>query len=412
MVPFTAVYFFVSLAALAIATYTDLRERLVSNRLTYGVAVLAILLKASESYLSGSIAPLESALLGGAIGFAASYVLYRLGVWAGGDVKLVTAISILNPINYAYLAGAFGLQALAAGPLGLPVFSIALILCSGLMVFPIGVAMTLSAAFSGKGIINSAIGAAKTKAVDAVAGAALFIGGASSAEWAIGLIRQLAGGAAQGGKWFYQSLSPDALSAPGFAPAAWIAGFAVMAAASTLPKGSRVRVSFTYALAGLALAPIGFIAGVLGIAVPLVAILFLWKLYAESRKMAFSEIVKSSKIEEGMVPDGFIVERKGRIFLEQAPGMRSVINNLISNRMRNPAEALKPLGKVIASPADAGGLTKEAAGLLKKMAAKGLGPRNITVKKTMAFVPAILAGYVALQLGGDFIWKFLFGAMQ
>src|SRR3989344_1404823 len=139
MLPFTAIYFFVSIAALLIATFTDLKERLVSNRLTYGLALLAILLKGSESYIAGNTAPLETALLGGAIGFAVSYLLYKLGVWAGGDVKLVTALSLMNPINYAYLAGALGFSSLASGSVQLPVFAAALTLCSALMVFPIGI---------------------------------------------------------------------------------------------------------------------------------------------------------------------------------------------------------------------------------------------------------------------------------
>lgn len=79
----------ISIIILSISSYFDLRERRVPNWITYSGTALGILLSLFAGYWQ--IVPYV------AIVFIVAYALYRVGLWAGGDVKLFTALSALNP---------------------------------------------------------------------------------------------------------------------------------------------------------------------------------------------------------------------------------------------------------------------------------------------------------------------------
>lgn len=97
---FETAYFALSFVFLAAASFTDLRQRIVPNWLNCAAIVVGLVLHFYESVDSGLTAVVAT------VGtFLAAYLLYRLGFWAGGDVKLFTAIAALNPINYAFIAG-------------------------------------------------------------------------------------------------------------------------------------------------------------------------------------------------------------------------------------------------------------------------------------------------------------------
>ncbi len=85
----TVFQFFAFLVLLFVATYTDLRQRIIPDWLTLGA--LAVFLPI-DLYLYGI-----SSLLHVGVTFLAAYVLYKIGVWAGGDVKLFTALDALYP---------------------------------------------------------------------------------------------------------------------------------------------------------------------------------------------------------------------------------------------------------------------------------------------------------------------------
>ena len=108
-----------------------------------------------------------------------------------------------------------------------------------------------------------------------------------------------------------------------------------------------------------------------------------------------------------MVPDKYIVERNSKIEFVEGPSIKSVIKNLMNNRIENAIKDFKIKGRVLASPKAAGGLTNQEVKELKEKAAKGLMVKTINVRKTMAFVPAILVAYIVLQLTGDILWNII-----
>lgn len=104
----------------AIACVTDLRTRRIPNRLTFGAAAAAIVIRTLIGGWSGAL----SSVGGCAVGLALFLPLFVLGGMGGGDVKLVGALGAwLGPAGaiqvdlYSALAGgAFGvIVALARG---------------------------------------------------------------------------------------------------------------------------------------------------------------------------------------------------------------------------------------------------------------------------------------------------------
>lgn len=85
----------VALIGSSIAVYTDMRWRIIPNKLNYPMIAIGVgfylLLGLSKMDLLVAI----SGALGAIISFVIGYVLWLTGGWAGGDVKLFTALGAL-----------------------------------------------------------------------------------------------------------------------------------------------------------------------------------------------------------------------------------------------------------------------------------------------------------------------------
>ncbi len=86
-----------ALGAVCIAIYTDLKDRIIPNRLTYPLIVIGIVFYLAFGVYKGDIVTVISGFVGAAIAFGISYALWLTGGWAGGDVKLFTALGALLP---------------------------------------------------------------------------------------------------------------------------------------------------------------------------------------------------------------------------------------------------------------------------------------------------------------------------
>ena len=97
--------------ALLISAYTDIRYRLIYNKITLVIALAAQL----YWYASGSFTPTEIGihLLTATITFAFFALLFRFGMMGGGDVKLFTVLAlwfewtdVVRLVLYASILGA------------------------------------------------------------------------------------------------------------------------------------------------------------------------------------------------------------------------------------------------------------------------------------------------------------------
>ena len=132
---FTAIS--ISIIGLLIATYTDLKARIVPNKLNYGLAIIGVALFTIESIIEMSIWPALYAVFGLAFGFGFGWVLWKLGIFAGGDVKLFMALGALNAFTPALIkTGLFSTAQI--GSMSIPLFPITLFIYSLISFLPYG----------------------------------------------------------------------------------------------------------------------------------------------------------------------------------------------------------------------------------------------------------------------------------
>lgn len=129
--------FAISLIGLIIATYTDIKERVVQNKLNLFLVISGLLIHFSFSYLNNSWLLFGYALFALAYSFLFSYFLYKIGVWAGGDVKLFAALAALNPVN-PFIAKFFGFNGFT---ISVPLFPIELFVFTIFAMLPINIAI-------------------------------------------------------------------------------------------------------------------------------------------------------------------------------------------------------------------------------------------------------------------------------
>jgi preflagellin peptidase FlaK len=119
----------IAILACVYASYTDMTRGIIPNRLTFPLIGLGIVLNGLYAFLIGEIWYLIlSLIITGAI-FGLGYLFWKMGAWAGGDVKLFTALAALLPfypslITYSVLSYTFPLEAAYPFPLTVIINSI------------------------------------------------------------------------------------------------------------------------------------------------------------------------------------------------------------------------------------------------------------------------------------------------
>ncbi len=356
--PWNQILVLISIAGLGIATYTDLKQRMVRNWLTYsliagglaGNLVLAIIESRPEIFILSAIATV--------FGFGFAYLLWKMGVWAGGDVKLFTGLAALNPV-----------APLAFGWISL--FPIALFVFSIFAVLPYGIIIALHGLMKRneerkKVIKDSAVKVKQTIQIGlAIVGLSWILGMFNIPALAIipilivfGMIKN--------------------------AKAMWaIATLLFAASAFNAPIASITNFVVIFALF------FGFY-------------LFI-KLYTVS-KIILREEKKISELEEGDIPVESIIELDGNVKRVAPLEIKTIINYLANNKVQELLQLLQSKGRVIANNKRARGLTdeeiEELNGLVKSKKLSNL----LQVKLSAPFVPALLIAYITLYLIGDFVW--------
>lgn len=151
---FSLALFSVSAVALLIATFTDLKKRIVPNKLTYSIIVLGLALHIGYAVLKNNYLIGIYCIIATIYAFLFSLLLYKIGVWAGGDVKLFTGIAALNPIN-PFIAGRLGLYSIELfQPIQIPLFPITLFVFTLFSMFPVTVLITLKRSFKERKAFN------------------------------------------------------------------------------------------------------------------------------------------------------------------------------------------------------------------------------------------------------------------
>ncbi|MBE2899577.1 hypothetical protein DNK57_01865 [Methanothermobacter thermautotrophicus] len=120
---------FIALLACLYASYSDIKRGIIPNRLTFPVIGLGLLLNGIRAFMeSDPWIFIYTAIFTAGI-FALGYILWRMGAWAGGDVKLFTAVTALIPfqpslVSYSFLGVALPVTASYPFPLTVIINSI------------------------------------------------------------------------------------------------------------------------------------------------------------------------------------------------------------------------------------------------------------------------------------------------
>lgn len=360
----------ISLIALLYSTYTDFKSRMIPDWLTHGIAVIGLLLAFWQSYEQRSIDPM---LLVGATTlatFIVAYGFWKLGAWAGGDVKLFTALATLNPLNYFVLGNYFNLSFVWNGselliPSSLPFFMLNLFMLSVIMLMPYTALLALQAL--GKKHLRG--------------------------EFALLTKNAFLRVIEHAGVIVLFSFVLQQLQLP-----FWLLLPALIVSAF-LPKLVR------WLLAGLAIA--GIVAQIIPFAdaialfgiLLLVEMLLAWYGFARKHVLTYKE--KITNLKEGDIPGELFVHEHGKVVKGVAPSLKTIINSAKAGDVMGILNGGKQKGEVIANPASAAGLLPEQIHVLQSAVKKGEIPNEIMLKASSPFAPAVLMAYVVLQFLGD-----------
>lgn len=124
----------IAIVACLYASYSDLKWGIIPNKLTFPLIAIGIILNSVYAFMVGEIWSIVMCLVITGIIFALGYIFWKIGAWAGGDVKLFTALAALLPfspvlVSYKILGVHFPVE-------GAYPFPLTLIINSILSVFP------------------------------------------------------------------------------------------------------------------------------------------------------------------------------------------------------------------------------------------------------------------------------------
>ena len=99
MITIPVICTFIAIIACLYASYSDLKRGIIPNKLTFPLIGVGIVLNGINSFITGNLMILVYTLIFTATIFVLGYIFWKLGAWAGGDVKLFTALAALLPLN-------------------------------------------------------------------------------------------------------------------------------------------------------------------------------------------------------------------------------------------------------------------------------------------------------------------------
>lgn len=323
----------------------DLKKRMIPDRLNYlgtvaGVGFTLVAGKLSLEYCAFVV-----------LSFVFAYLLYKLGVWAGGDVKFFTALATFFPIHSA--------TALA----GINLFFFALIfLYSAITAIPV-----MAIVYSTKVWRYRKEFAALIKKSWRPALSSAFV----SVAIAFLLSKILT------------ALQTNSLPI--------LIGLLIAAALVRPP----LVVSIILFAIALAFDPLQVLIYFVIAACIAAAALFCLQAFALVRSKVLKHEVATNDLREGMIPAKTILNENGRAVEWSAPKISGLLGALKQGNVDSLRQSLRPNGKIIADSRLARGLTEEE---IKEL--KGLGINRLEIKESLPFAPILAAGYfIAVWLG-------------
>jgi preflagellin peptidase FlaK len=354
-------------------SYSDIKEGVIRNKFTFPLIMLGIVLNGIYAHIIGLPWFFVLTLIYTAIIFGLCYLFWRVGAWAGGDVKLFTGLAALLPfapaiVNYNILGINFPLVANYPFPFTLMINSILSIL-PFLLIYILFVSIKTKPHLL-RELLEPVIDFKKTLVLTMVI---------SSAVTITSIITP------------YLPLQIIILTL--------ILLYLISFIISKLPdrlKAVIVSVVTVFALyKNFELA----IIGIIFLLISLTVVRIIRKLLTTVSKEALQDDYTVDELEEGMISahniyetdDGIIVDKKGIFEKIKDVVTKGELSNLLT-----------PPGKIIVTNM-AAGLTEDNLEELKELVKEGKIENKFTIKKGVPFAPSILIGVIISIFIGDLV---------
>ena len=356
-----------ALLAVCVANYTDLKERIIPNKLTFPLIGVGVVFYVMLGLYRWDLWTLIAGALGAALAFAIGYAMWLTGGWAGGDVKLFTALGALLP----GIGKSFEPSHTAPYPLLLTI------------------------------LFNSVI------AVAPVLFAYIAISCARKPGIGWKIIAPLRGSARRylEAPWVLIGCSTLGLEITSRLDLSWPLRLLLVAVLVVVlyrvPFKARMSIAAALTLYGLYLDPLIALKAFIIILLLLPGLRLLVSAVSVANREVLQEKVRITELKEGMIPAETIYEKGGRIGRYRAPGH----GKLLKLALRYPSKLVRPKwDRVLADPRVAAGVTRGQVRALRQLVQRGKLEDSIRIKKGMPFAPAFGLGVFITVFFGDIYW--------
>lgn len=368
----------ISILACFYGSYSDIKRGIIPNKLTFPLIGLGIVLNGIYAYNIGNIWYFVGAVIVTAVIFALGYLFWKMGAWAGGDVKLFTALAALIPFYPIFLSfTVFGVQfpIYASYP-----FPFTLIINSILSMLPFLLIYVFYVALKNKPhLLNELFSPVRdyrknivmSLVVTSAGTLTLFVIPYLPSQFVIIISLILVFLLS-----FVISKLPDKVKA------------VLVAAVTLFALYQNVQITIT---------------GIIIIFITITFVEIMRKLLTSVSREALQDDYKLDDLEEGMIPAYGLYELDGEVFLDDK-GFFQKFKEAVQTG--NISGFSTPKGKLLISSL-AKGLEKEDIDLLKKLSKEGKIEDSFRIKKGVPFAPSILIGLLISLFIGDLAFIFL-----
>ncbi|WP_414468739.1 A24 family peptidase C-terminal domain-containing protein [Methanobacterium sp. ACI-7] len=360
----------IAIIACIYASYTDLKSGIIQNKLTFPLIGLGIVFNGIYAFIAGNIWLLIYAVIFTAGIFVLGYALWKIGAWAGGDVKLFTALAALIPfypalVNYSILGIEFPISASYIFPLTLIINSILAIL-PFLFIFTFYIVIRKK-----RYLLDDLIAPAK--------------------EYRKNIVLTLVITSAVTLTFMVTSYLPFQIIILSL-----VLIYILTAVISKLPsriKAVIVSVLTIFALYNNLILALGSIT-TLFISITVIGIII--RLLTSVNKKALQDDYRIDDLKEGMISVYNIYEKDEKIYVDDRSFFAKIRESIKKNNISSLSE---PKGKLLISTM-AAGISKKDIELLNKLHDENK-IKEIKIKKGVPFAPSILIGLLISLFIGD-----------
>ncbi|MEM4525128.1 MAG: A24 family peptidase C-terminal domain-containing protein [Methanothermobacter sp.] len=359
----------VALLASLYAAYSDLKRGVIPNRLTFPLIGLGIVLDAIFSYQMGDPLFFVFALIFTGMTFIVCYIFWRLGAWAGGDVKLFTGLAALLPfqpslLRYSIMGVSFPIIASYPFPFTLIINSIL-----GILPFLIIFVFYIASKYK-RHLLEELLEPIKDYKSSLVL--ALIITSAITLTLMITSILSLQ-----------------------IIILAFIIIYILTMMISKLPMKPKILVISAVTLYSIYQNPKLTITGILILWTSIIILQVIRKLLGKVAKEALQDEIKVEDLKEGMILAYKLYKKDNKYYFDE----KSFWEKIKEAARTGNLQSLSP-GKIVLSSM-AAGLTREDIKLLVELSKTGKIPGKVRIKKGVPFAPAIFIGLLLSLSIGD-----------